>query len=121
MFAGFVVLQILGVLFSLMAGTLWPALYPSGEGAGPTDGGLGLWLAAELANATLAGLLTARLAGRAPVAHAAVLAAINGFFSMAAMGELRALPGWFAIGFVALAPLGCLLGGLVASRVRPRA
>ena len=113
-FAGFVVLQILGMLFLLMAGSMFPSLYPSGEGAQPTTNGLVLSLVAEFANALVAGLITARLAGRAPMVHATVLAALVGFFSMAAMGDLRTMPGWFALGFVLLAPIGCLLGGLVA-------
>lgn len=114
-FAGFVVLNILGFLFSVMASTLWPALFPTGEGAQPTTAGLELWLVGELVNALAAGLLAARLAGRAPVAHAAVLAALNGFFAMTAMGELRAMPTWFALGFALTAPVGILAGGLVVA------
>lgn len=119
-FAGFVVLQILGVLFSVMVGTLFPALYPAGEGAQPTTNGLALWLLGELVNSTLAGWLVARLAGRAPIAHGAVLAGLAGFFAMTAMGELRTMPVWFVIGFAVTAPIGCVLGGVVQSRARPR-
>lgn len=120
-FAGFVVLNVLGVAFSFMAGTLWPALFPSGEGAQPTGNGLEIWLVAETLNGAAAGLVAARLAGRAPLAHAAILAAVNGVLALTALGELRTMPGWFAIGFIATAPLGIMLGGLVASRVRARA
>jgi hypothetical protein len=120
-FAGFVVLQILGYLFAFMAGTLFPALYPAGEGAHPTTNGLVLWLVGETVNGVLAGWLASRLAGRAPIAHAAVLAALSGFFAMTAMGELNTMPGWFAIGFALTAPVGCVLGGAVQSRSRRRA
>lgn len=120
-FAGFVVLQLLGVLFSLMASALFPALYPTGTDAHPTTNGLVLWLVGETVNGLLAGWLVSRLAGRAPIAHGAVLAALSGFFAMTAMGELRAMPGWFAIGFALTAPIGCILGGVIQSRSRSRA
>ncbi|MFO0686363.1 MAG: hypothetical protein U0234_30145 [Sandaracinus sp.] len=119
--AGFVLLFVLGLLASLTLPALAPALYPMGEHATPTTNGLALWLAAEAVNGALAGLVTARLAGRAPFAHAATLGALNGFYAMTAMGELSSMPGWFAIGYALSAPIGCLAGGLVATRVGKRA
>lgn len=120
MLAGFVLLFVLGLLASFTLPALVPALYPTGEHATPTTNGLVLWLAAEAVNGVLAGLVTGRLAGRAPLAHAATLGALNGFYAMTAMGELTAMPGWFAMGYALSAPIGCLVGGLVASRVGAR-
>lgn len=116
--AGFAVLWILRVLFMLMAGTLFASLYPSGEGAIPTSRGLLLSLFAELVNGALAGLVTGRLAGRSPIAHAAILAGLFGFLGMTSMDQATGMPAWFAIGFAVVAPIGTLVGGVVASRVR---
>lgn len=120
-FAGFVLLFVLGLLAALTLPAIAPALYPTGEHAVPTTSGLVLWLAAEAVNGVLAGLVTGRLAGRAPVAHAAALGALNGFYAMTAMGELSSMPGWFAVGYALSAPLGCIGGGLLAARVGARA
>ncbi len=118
--AGFVVLWVLRILFLMTAGALFPSLYPAEEGAHPTTNGLVLSLVGELINATLAGLVVGRLAGRAPIAHAGILAGLCGFFALTSMDQVIGFPGWFAIGFAVTAPIGLLVGGLIASRVRAR-
>ena len=117
MFAGFVVLNLLNFLFAMTSSAIVPAWFPA---SGPTIQGLALGFVGSFANAVLAGLATGRLVGRAPLAHAAVLAAVFGFTLLGSLGELRTM-GAVGLGFVALPPLGCLLGGWVASRVSARA
>jgi hypothetical protein len=119
--AGFVALGVTNILFMLVAGSALASLYPAGEGAIPTVTGLRLMLAAGVVNGTAAGLVTARIAGRAPFAHAAALTAVFGFYTVGSIDQLRGYPGWFVIGFVLAAPIGTMLGALVASRIRARA
>jgi hypothetical protein len=114
--AGFVALGVTNLLFMIVAGSVLASLYPSGEGAIPTDAGLALMLVAGVVNGTAAGLVTARIAGHAPFAHAAALTAVFGFYTIGSIDQVRGYPGWFVIGLVLAAPLGTMLGAFVASR-----
>lgn len=115
-FAGFVVLGVLNLLFMIVAGTALGSLYPQGEGVLPTSAGLALMLVAGVVNGSAAGLVTARIAGRAPFVHAAALTAVIGLQTVASIEEARGYPGWFVIGLVLAAPVGTMIGAAVARR-----
>ena len=80
----------------------------------PTALGFALVLGAELPNALVAGLLVGRLAGRAPLVHTAILAAVLGAFALLTARQAEGIPGWFVAGFALVPPLGALAGGAIA-------
>jgi hypothetical protein len=72
-------------------------------------------------NATLAGLLAGRIGRVMRLWHGVVLGAILGMFAAISMEGLREFPGWFALGYLFLPPLGASFGGYLATRVQPPA
>lgn len=116
---GWFVLTILGQLLFGVLSRWMAADFPTSEGTVPTERGLIVWLLGSLPNGILAGLLAARIAGWAPIAHSAVLGGIVGFFAMTSADRAHGLPWWFAIGWIVGPPLGIVLGGLIA-RLRGR-
>jgi hypothetical protein len=114
--AGIILYPILLTLFMFMVGALFPSLYPTDPEGPQTTPGLALIVLGELVNGAVAGLIASRIAGRAPIAHAGVLAGVLGLFAMASMDQVAGMPGWFAIGFATGAPLGVLVGGLLGHR-----
>ena len=124
--AGWFALYVLGTLYlGVLASTL-PADIPSAEGAVPTERGLALWLAGMAPNGIVAGVITARIAGWAPIGHAAVLGGIIGFFGLVSSDEAHGMPAWFALGRAVLPTLAILAGGAIARvidtrRAKPRA
>ncbi|UJR79084.1 hypothetical protein [Sandaracinus amylolyticus] len=118
--AGWITLFVLGQLFLGVLASMMPGDIPSTEGAQPTERGLAMWLAGMLPNGIIAGLITARLAGWAPIAHAAVLGGIIGFFGMVSSDEARGLPAWFAIGRAFMPVVSIVLGGIAARAIEAR-
>lgn len=118
--AGIILYPLLLTLFMGMIGALFPALYPTDPDGPQTTAGLALVLVGELLNGAVAGLIASRIAGRAPIAHAGVLAGVLGLFAMASMDQVTNMPGWFGLGFATCAPLGVLLGGLLGHRAMAR-
>jgi hypothetical protein len=114
---GVVVYWILLSLFMGITVSMLPSLFPREEGATLPTGGLAAILLGELVNGLVAGLLTARIAGRAPLAHTAALAGLLGLYAMTSMDQVRGMPGWFALGFACMGPLAVMIGGAVAGRV----
>ncbi len=117
---GVVAYWILLSLFMGVAASVLPSLFPREEGASLTPFGMVAIVVGELANGLVAGLLTARLAGRAPLAHTAALAGLLGLYAMTSMDQVRGMPGWFALGFACTGPLAVMIGGAVAGRVMAR-
>lgn len=118
--AGWLALYVLGTLFlGVLASTL-PHDIPSAEGAVPTERGLALWLAGMLPNGIVAGMITARIAGWAPIGHAVVLGGLIGFFGLVSSDEAHGLPGWFALGRAIVPTLAILAGGAIARSVGAR-
>jgi hypothetical protein len=115
--AGFVVSWILGYLYVSVVYSLATPQFPAEERA--TDLGLLLLLAGAVPNGIVAGLLVGRLAGFAPVAHAAVLGGLIGFIGMMSSDEARGMPFWFALGRIALPTLFIIVGGFIAKATRP--
>lgn len=114
--AGFVALWILGNLYISVVYSLATAQFPVEERA--TDRGLLLLLAGAVPNGIVAGLLVGRVAGFAPIAHAAVLGGLIGFIGMMSSDDARGMPFWFALGRIALPTLSVILGGLIAKTTR---
>jgi hypothetical protein len=119
--AGFVANGVTNLLFMIVAGSALASQYPSGPGAIPTTVGLALMLAAGVVNGTAAGLVTTRIAGHAPFAHALALTAVFGLYTVGSIEQVRGYPGWFVIGLVLAAPLGTMIGALITWRLRARA
>ncbi|MDQ3035355.1 MAG: hypothetical protein M3Y87_23325 [Myxococcota bacterium] len=115
--SGFVVLWILGALYVGVLGSLAGAQFP-GEGP-PTTVGLALLLLGIAPNGIVAGLLTGRVAGFAPIVHAAVLGGLVGFVGMMSSDQAQGMPWWFALGRIVLPTVFVVLGGAIA-RVAPR-
>lgn len=118
--AGGLVVWMLGPLYM---GVLVRLAADHFAGDRPTDVGLALLLAGWLPNGVLGGLLTGRLAGVAPIVHAAVLGSLFGFVAMMSMDQARGLPWWFALGLVLAPAVSVVLGGVVAritEKSRPR-
>jgi hypothetical protein len=61
--------------------------------------------------AVFGGWLTARTAGRAPLAHAAVLAAVVGLIAILSGTAASAVPIWYAVTAGVLGAAGVLAGG----------
>jgi hypothetical protein len=117
--------QILGRVGATALAALLPGAFPQQPDADvvviPSDIGLMAMMAMTFANATLAGLITGRVARFMPVLHALVLAGILGLFGATSMDQVRGFPGWFAIGYLALPALGAALGGVLARRTEKKA
>lgn len=118
--AGFAANWLLGGLSGMTLASSFPAEFPLGDPPRPTDTGLVLTTAAMALNATVAGLLTGRLAPVAPIVHAGILAGLFGMFALTGMDQARGLPGWFALAFALVPPATAVLGGWLA-RVGSRA
>lgn len=116
--AGWLVVMVMGQLLLGVLTSTMGADFPTEEGSQPTERGLALWIAGSVPNGIVAGLITARLAGWAPIAHAAVLAGIIGFFAMSSADQASDLPGWFAIAWIVVPPLAIALGGVVSRYAR---
>ncbi len=114
---GFIVSWILGYLYMAVIYSLATPQFPTEERA--TSLGLLLLLAGAVPNGIVAGLLVGRLAGVAPVAHAAVLGGLIGFIGMMSSDDAQGMPFWFALGRIALLPLFIVVGGFVAKTTRP--
>lgn len=115
--AGWLVLWVAGGLYAAMLSRFAAAHY---AGERPSDVGLALLLAGALPNGVVGGLVTGRVAGFAPVAHAAVLAGLVGFFALMSSDQARGMPWWFAVGR-AVVPGACIvIGGGIARLVAPR-
>lgn len=87
-------------------------------GMQPTQAFLAVNLAYSLAFAVSGGLLTARLAPRAPLLHAVILAAF--LLALAAPSLLQPDPGvpsWYPGVITLIGPGGVILGGMLASWV----
>src|SRR5690606_33303404 len=110
--SGFVVLWILGALYASVVYSIASAQFPEDEA--PTTIGLALTLAGAVPNGIVAGLLVGRNAGLAPIAHAAVLAGLIGFFAMMSSDQAQGMPWWFALGRIVLPSLFVVLGGVIA-------
>lgn len=118
--AGWAVLFVLGQLLLGVLASALPSDIPSVEGTVPTPRGLALFLLLGSANGVVAGLLTARLAGFAPVVHASALAAWIGFSAMMSSDAAQGLPFWFALGRVVTPALPIVLGGVLGKRLEAR-
>jgi hypothetical protein len=116
-FAGVIVYWFLLSLFMGMSAALVPSLYPREEGQSQTTAGLVTILVGEVLNGMIAGLLASRIAGRAPMAHAAALAGLLGLYAMTTMDQVQGLPGWFAMGFACAGPVAVLAGAAIGARV----
>lgn len=116
--AGWIVVMLLGQLLLRVLAATMGADFPTEEGSQPSERGLAIWIAGSVPNGIVAGLITARLAGWAPIAHAAVLAGIIGFFAMSSADQASELPGWFAIAWIVVPALAIALGGVVARYAR---
>lgn len=110
--SGFVVLWILGMLYATVVYSVASAHFPDEQP--PTTVGLALTLAGALPNGIVAGLMVGRIAGFAPIVHAAVLGGVIGFFAMMSSDQARGMPWWFALGRVVLPTLFVVLGGAIA-------
>lgn len=82
----------------------------------PTSSFLVMSLSSRLLLAVLAGYLTGKAAPRAPLLHAAALACLLAFFSLAAIGGLTAAgglqdPSWYPTAMLFIGPVGVLAGG----------
>lgn len=111
---GWLVLQwILWPLFGSMIARLFP-----GELDPPSERFLVAMTVGMLPNGLVAGLLTARVAGWAPIAHAAVLGGLIGFFGMMSSDAAHGLPGWFAIARVVVPAISVVIGGALARWIR---
>ena len=116
--AGWLVIMVLGQLLASVLGSTMSADFPTGEDSRPTDRGLAVWIAGSVPNGIVAGLITARIAGWAPIVHASVLAGVVGFFAMRNADRASGLPGWFAIAWIVVPPLAIVLGGVVSRYAR---
>jgi hypothetical protein len=86
-----------------------------------TTRGQGLWLAWEAVGMIAGGYVSARLAPRAPAAHAIAVGAIEALMTAAAMVVMhdgRSLPRWFWIAGIALMMPAGWLGGAIGARPR---
>jgi hypothetical protein len=115
---GWVVLWLLGALYASVVYRLAPAHFPAE--APPTATGMALMLAGAVPNGIVGGLITARLAGVAPLVHAAILAGVLGFFGLMSSDAALGMPGWFAIARPLLLPLAIVGGGAIARWVPAR-
>lgn len=115
--SGFVVLWLLGALYVGVVGSVAAGQFPEDES--PTTVGLALLLLGIVPNGIVAGLLTGRIAGFAPVVHAAVLGGLVGFLGMMSSDQARGMPWWFALGRIVLPTIFVVLGGVIA-RARPQ-
>jgi hypothetical protein len=87
--------------------------------APPTPFYLTVNLAYSFAAAVVAGYVAGLVAGRAPVGHAAALAA--GIFTLGFLGVARGAtasgqPSWYPYAITVLGPLGLVLGGWLRQR-----
>ena len=120
-FAGFVAFTILNALYGSVVYRVAAAEFPEAEGEGTiTSLGMILTLAGGLPNGVIAGVVVGRFAGFAPIAHAAVLAGVIGFYAMMSSHLARGLPWWFALGRIVIPSLAILLGGRAARVVEAR-
>lgn len=98
-------------------------LYPDADdrAATPTSAWLALNFAYSLGAAVLGGWLAARLAPRAPFAHAVALAAVALAASLPGMigGAQPGQPAWYPAALGALSVMGILAGGRLAARRAP--
>jgi hypothetical protein len=108
---GFVVLAIVGILTSMLLGAVAASEFPAG--ASPTTLGLALYVGISIPNGLVAGVLTGRLAGSAPIAHAAVLAGVIAWQSMMTSEMAQGMPGWFAIARVVVPAAAIVIGGAI--------
>lgn len=118
--AGWLAMLVLGQLFLGVLASTMPSDVPTSEDAAPTGRGLAIWLVGMLPNGLVAGLITGRVAGWAPIAHAAALAGLIGFFAMTTSDEARGLPWWFALGRALVPAAAIVLGGIAARSVEAR-
>jgi hypothetical protein len=120
--AGYVVMWITAGLYGAMVVRLVPDDFPA-HGA-PTERGMVLILGGALPSGIVAGLITGRLAGWAPLVHVIVLAALIGFLGALSSDQARGLPGWFALGRILVPVVALVFGGVIAratvARQRPR-
>lgn len=111
---GWLVLQwVLWPLFGAMIARIF-----AGELDPPSERFLAAMTLGMLPNGIVAGLLTARVAGWAPLAHAAVLGGLIGFFGMMSSDAAQGLPGWFAIARVVVPAISVVIGGAVSRLIR---
>lgn len=117
--------QVLARVGAVTLGLLLPGAFPAqsedGELVVPTTVGLAAMLVMSLANALLAGLIAGRIAGLAQRWHGVVLGGVLGLFGAISMDQVRGFPGWFALGYLLLPPVGATLGGFLAERVVAKA
>lgn len=120
--AGFAAMTVCVIGFTLAAmAVLYPG-QPIDAPIDPSTGWIAVNLAYSLAAAVAGGWVTAKIATRSPLGHAAALALI--VLAMAVVGRFTggsatgAQPGWYAVAVSAVGVAGVLLGGWMAARHR---
>jgi heme A synthase len=115
--AGFVVTAACVILGTLLAvSALLPKL-ESGKPGSPTPTYLAANILVSIAAAVLGGYVAAFIAGRLPLLHAGILAAL--FFvlgiSSVVQGPQPGQPAWYPFAMLLIAPAGILIGGYLRS------
>ena len=111
---------LLGMAASTVLGAVAPGTFPRDPASAPVLPGLG-WYALTVAYSFVFGILgghaAARLARRAEMMHAAVLAAVLGVFGLGlVLNPAPAIPVWRTLGYLVASVGGVLMGGFIRAR-----
>lgn len=119
--AGFVVMTGLVILFTMLAASVLYPGQPMGAPVEPSRGWIAVNLTYSLLAAVAGGWVTAKLARRKRMTHAAVLAVIVLAFSVPGMLGIGSAgqPGGYPLVMVGIGILGVLAGGWLVTRRGP--
>jgi peptidoglycan/LPS O-acetylase OafA/YrhL len=114
---GFLVAAILVMLITFVAGYLLVPGFPGDPMAEPTGPYLVANLVGSFLAAVVGGYTTGRIAGRAPLVHAGVLALLMVAMTVASGAEAApGQPAWYPLTIAILGAVGALCGGALRLR-----
>lgn len=117
---GWLTVLLLGFLTFPMLVAILPNEFARGEEGQTSALGFAMTLVSYALNGLLGGFVTGRLAGFAPIIHAAVLGAFVGFAGLMSSDAALGMPWWFALGRAVVPGIGIIAGGAVARVVAAR-